>query len=493
MTRDDVPSIQRDVWNRRRFLQTAGLGAAALITSGCASLFGARHLLSSGRKPNILFIMADDHASHAMGCYGSKINKTPNMDRIAREGALFQNCFCTNSICAPSRAVILTGRYSHINGVTDNSQEFDGSQETFPKLLRAAGYQTALIGKWHLQSDPTGFDHWCILPGQGAYNDPVLIEMGTRKKHPGYATDIITDLSIAWLKQRDPQKPFLLMCQHKAPHRNWVPDAAHAGLFKDTDVPEPPTFNDDYRTRSDAARLQEMTIERHLTQNDVKEPIPPNLKGQGLKKWKYQRFIKDYLRCIASVDDNIGRLLDYLDQSGLTENTLVIYTSDQGFFLGDHGWFDKRFMYEESFRMPLVMRLPGMIKAGSVNQDLVMNLDFAPTFLECAGVPVSAGMQGRSMVPLLRGKTPRDWRRSVYYHYYEYPAEHAARRHYGVRTKRYKLIHFYYDIDAWELYDLQKDPRELNNLCGDPACARIVEELKAELNRLKRQYRDPVL
>jgi arylsulfatase A-like enzyme len=492
MTRDDDSSIPRDVWNRRRFLQTAGLGAAALITSGCASLFGAKRLLPSGRKPNILFIMGDDHASHAMSCYGSKINKTPNMDRIAREGALFQNCFCTNSICAPSRAVILTGRYSHINGVTDNGQKFDGSQETFPKLLRAAGYQTALIGKWHLQSDPTGFDHWCILPGQGAYNDPVLIEMGTRKKHPGYATDIITDLSIAWLKQRDPQKPFLLMCQHKAPHRNWVPDAAHAGLFKDTDVPEPPTFNDDYRTRSDAARLQEMTIERHLTQNDVKEPIPPGLEGQGLKNWKYQRFIKDYLRCIASVDDNIGRLLDYLDQSGLTKNTLVIYTSDQGFFLGDHGWFDKRFMYEESFRMPLVMRLPAMIKAGSVNQDLVMNLDFAPTFLECAGVPVSTGMQGRSMLPLLRGKTPRDWRRSVYYHYYEYPAEHAARRHYGVRTKRHKLIHFYYDIDAWELYDLQNDPHELNNLYADPACAGIVKELKAELNRLKQQYRDPV-
>lgn len=443
-------------------------------------------------KPNILLIMSDDHAAHALSCYRSRVNTTPNLDRIAKEGMLFKNCFCTNAICAPSRATILTGKYSHLNGKIDNSQQpFDGSQQTFPKLLRSAGYQTALIGKWHLQSDPTGFDYWNILPGQGEYHDPLMIEMGKEKKYEGYVTDIITDLCLDWLKSRGRERPFLLLCHHKAPHRNWLPDARHEKMYKGVDIPLPETFDDDYKSRSDAARQQEMTVERHLqVPYDTKETPPEALQGLELKKWKYRRYMEDYLACVASVDDNVGRLLNYLDQSGLAQNTLVLYTSDQGFFLGDHGWYDKRFMYEESLRMPLLARFPKFIKPGSVSDDIVLNLDFAPTFLDLAGVKTPADIQGRSFLPILKGRAPRNWRKSMYYHYYEYPAVHMVKRHYGIRTQRYKLIRFYYDIEAWELYDLEKDPHELNNVYGDPAYARIVEELKAELNRLQREFGD---
>jgi len=394
--------------NRRAFLNAAGLGAASLVLRGCGGTLkppGAR----SKRSPNIIFIMADDHAAHALGCYGSKINSTPNLDRIAQEGMRFENCFCTNSICAPSRAVILTGKYSHINGVIDNGDKFDGTQQTFPKLLQKAGYETALIGKWHLKSGPTGFGYWNILPGQGKYHNPTFIEMGRRKEYTGYVTDIITDFSLDWLKQRNSDEPFLLMIHHKAPHRNWQPDAKHAEMYEGVDIAVPETFDDDYQTRSAAAREQEMTIARHLrVPGDTKVEPPEGLTGEALTHWKYQRYIKDYLRCVASIDNNVGRLLDYLDESGLEENTIVIYTSDQGFFLGEHGWFDKRFMYEESLRMPLLVRYPQEVKPGSVNGRMVLNLDFGPTLLDYGGVTVPSDMQGQSFRALLRGKTPKD-------------------------------------------------------------------------------------
>ena len=470
---------------RRDFLKCVGLGAASLAMP--RGVFGEA---TSKGNPNILFIMTDDHASHALSCYGSRINKTPNLDRIAKEGVRFDNCFCTNSICAPCRAVILTGKYSHLNGVVDNAVTFDGSQLTFPKLLQKAGYETAIVGKWHLKSDPTGFDYWNILPGQGAYHNPMMIEMGQRKKHPGYVTDIITDHCLDWLKKRDGSKPFCLMYHHKAPHRNWQPAERHAKLYEDIEIPYPETFDDDYRTRSAAAAQTEMTIERHLTPSDLKMDPPEGLTGEALKKWKYQRYIKDYLRCVAAVDENVGRVLDYLDKAGLKENTVVVYTSDQGFYLGDHGWYDKRFMYEESLRMPLLVRYPKEIKAGSVNKDIALNLDFAPTFLDFAGLDKPGEMQGDSIRSLLRGRTPSDWRTSMYYHYYEYPAVHMVKRHYGVRTQRYKLIRFYHDIDAWELFDLQKNPHELNNVYDKPEYADVVSQLKAELRRLRHQYGD---
>ena len=478
--------------NRRQFLKSVGGTAAALAIPGCWDAGRLKTAQAGRERPNIIFIMADDHAAHALSCYGSRINKTPNLDRLAAQGMRFENCFCTNGICAPSRAVILTGKYSHINGKVDNrGQHFDGSQQTFPKLLQQAGYETALIGKWHLGSVPTGFDYWNILPGQGEYHDPEMIEMGETKKYTGYVTDIITDHGIKLLQERPQDKPFCLMYHHKAPHRNWQPDAKHAGMYKNVEIPLPETFDDDYSTRSDAARQQEMMIEHHLqVPYDTKLKPPEGLTGDALKKWKYQRYMEDYLACIASVDDNVGRFLDYLDQSGLAQNTVVVYTSDQGFFLGDHGWFDKRFMYEESLRMPLLVRYLREIKAGMVNGDMVLNLDFAPTFLDFAQVMAPDDMQGVSFRKLLRGRTPKNWRQAMYYHYYEYPAEHKVKRHYGVRTERYKLIHFYYDIDAWELYDLQQDPHELNNVYSDPAYADIVKQLETELRRLQKRYGD---
>ena len=444
----------------------------------------------AAQPPNILYIMSDDHDAQAIGCYGSKINKTPNLDRIAREGMRFTNCFCTNSICGPSRAVVLTGKYSHVNGFYDNSHSrFDGAQPNVAKLLRAGGYQTAVVGKWHLVSEPTGFDYWQILPGQGVYYDPPMIEMGQRVKHEGYVTDIITDITLAQLKQRDPHKPFFIMYHHKAPHRNWQPGPKYKTLYDDVEIPEPETFNDDYATRGTAAHDQRMSIEHDLTKTDVKQEPPAGLEGQALKKWKYQRYIKDYLRCIASVDENVGRVLDYLDQSGLAENTIVIYTSDQGFYLGDHGWFDKRFMYEESLRMPLLIRWPKRIKPGTVCDKMVLNLDFAPTFLDCAGHKAPADMQGRSFKPLLEGQAADDWRAAIYYRYYEFPQPHHVYPHYGVRTERYKLIYFH-TLDEWELYDLKTDPHELKNLYSDPAQTETIKQLKAQLAELKRQYKD---
>lgn len=470
------------------------------------------------KRPNILFIFTDDHASHSMSCYGSKINQTPNLDRIAREGMLFNNCFCTNSICGPSRAVILTGKHSHLNGFKQNGNKFDGSQQTFPKILRKNGYQTAIVGKWHLATQPTGFDYSEILIGQGPYYNPPMVKNGKRVKHVGYTTDIITDLALDYLKNsRDADKPFMLMYQHKAPHRNWQPGPNYLHMYDDVTIAEPDNLFDNYEGRGSAAKQQDMTIATTMTPFDLKLTPPKNLTAEQLKvwnaayepknaafrkanltgkdlvRWKYQRYMKDYLRCIASVDDNVGRMLDYLEKSGLAKNTVVIYSSDQGFYLGDHGWFDKRFMYEESYRMPFVARWPGVIKPGSVNNELVSNLDFAETFLDIAGAKIPDDMQGVSMVPLFKGNEIA-WRESLYYHYYEFyndrRSAHMVRRHNGVRTKRYKLIDFY-NLGEWELYDLEKDPREMKSVYRDPEYAQVVSDLKAELKRLQKQYQVP--
>ena len=499
---------------RREFVKSVGLAAAAVAAAGQRkTLLGQ----AASKKPNILFIMADDHASQAMSCYGSRINRTPGLDRVAKEGIRFESCFCTNGLCAPSRAVILTGRHSHLNGIRDNAHPFDGSQLTFPKLLQKAGYQTALIGKWHLQSEPTGFDYWNILPGQGEYYNPDFIVMREKKRFPGYVTDIITDFALDFLEEkRQKDRPFLLMMLHKAPHRTWQPSPRHLKMYDEAIFPEPETLFDDYATRSRAAREQEMTLARHMEINsDLKMGPPParlteeqkaawdeayapkreafkreNPQGDALVRWKYRRYMQDYLACVAGVDESVATMLDFLDKAGLSGKTLVVYTSDQGFYLGEHGWFDKRFMYEESLRMPLLMRLPGLIEPGSVNGDLVSNLDFGPTFLELAGLKEPPEMQGVPFVEILRTGQAKTRREAVYYHYYEYPAVHMVKRHYGLRTKRYKLIHFYYDIDAWELYDLERDPRELKNVYDDPAYAAVREELKTELKRLQALYGD---
>jgi len=509
---------------RREFIKTMGLGAAALAARGTA--FAANE---SGARPNIVFIFTDDHARQAISAYGGRLAKvapTPKIDRIAKEGILFTRCCVTNSICAPSRAVILTGKHSHLNGVIDNRAVFDGSQQTFPKLLQKEGYQTAIVGKWHLKSEPTGFDYWDVLQGQGHYYNPDFRTPGGKINVIGYATDVITDKALDWLQnKRDKNKPFMMMLQHKAPHREWSPGPKHLTLFDDVTIPEPETLFDDYEGRGTAAKKQDMSIAKTmLLATDLKvTPDKPdkrfesrfgrmtaeqrrswdaaympkneafkkaNLEGKELVRWKYQRYMKDYLRCIASVDDNIGRVLDYLDESGLAENTVVIYSSDQGFYLGEHGWFDKRFMYEESFGTPLVARWPGAITPGRVNDDLVSNLDFAQTFLDIAGVEQPADMQGESLKPILLGKTPDNWRKSLYYHYYEYPAVHSVRRHEGVAGKRYKLLHFY-DLDEWELYDLKKDPHEMKSEYDNPEYAGIVAELKAELKRLRAYYKVP--
>jgi arylsulfatase A-like enzyme len=443
---------------------------------------------AADQRPNILYIMSDDHAAHALSAYGSRITKTPQIDRLARGGMKLTHCFVTNSICTPSRAAILTGKYAHINGVPVFNR-FDGSQPTLAKYLQVAGYHTGMIGKWHLGSDPTGFDVWNILPGQGLYHNPVFLTKAGRTKHTGYCTDLITDFSLEFLKNRPKDRPFFLLCHHKAPHRPWQPDEKHAKQWENVIVPEPETFHDDYATRSDAAREATMRIDQHLTPTDVKQKPPEGLSPAELKKWYYQRYMRDYLACVASVDDNVGRLLDYLDKEGLTPNTIVVYTSDQGFFLGDHNWYDKRFMYEESLRMPFLIRWPARVKAGTASDAMVLNVDFAPTLLAAAGLPVPADMQGRSFLPILEGRTPADWRTSIYYRYYHYPQHHRVQPHYGIRTARYKLIYFN-KLNQWELFDLEKDPRELKNVYADPSYAETVRMLKTEMGRLKKELKD---
>jgi arylsulfatase A-like enzyme len=439
-------------------------------------------------RPNIVFIMTDDHAAHAIGAYGSTINQTPHLDRLAREGALFTSVFATNSICTPSRATILTGQYSHVNGVTMFNR-FDSARMTVARLLQQGGYYTGMIGKWHLGSDPAGFDRWEIFPGQGDYVDPVLYTATSEKKYTGrYATDVVTDLALDFIATRPADKPFFLMLHHKAPHRPWTPNAEHGAHFSTKTIPEPATMWDDYQGRTDALRENKQRL-ADLTPADVKQEPPAGLTGDALIKWKYQRYMQDYLATVQSVDDNVGRVLDALDKAGLGRNTIVVYTSDQGFFLGDHGLFDKRFMYEESIRMPFLVRWPAAITAGARIDAMGLNVDFAPTFLDAAGLPPSPDMQGRSLVPVLRGQTPRDWRSSMYYRYYHDPGHHNTRAHYGVRTKTHKLIYFW-KKDQWELYDLVKDPKEMHNLYGQPAQATLTARLKTELARLKKEAKD---
>ena len=482
--------------------------------------------LAAADRPNIILIFSDDHAYQAISAYGHGLNHTPNIDRLAREGMIFHDALVTNSICAPSRAVILTGKYSHLNSVRDNRETFDGSQRTFPKILRENGYQTAFFGKWHLKSDPTGFDKWEVLPGQGAYYNPDFRQPGGKTvRREGYTTDLITDMALEWLDGRDQDKPFMLMVQHKAPHRNWMPAPRHLSLFDGVTIPEPPTLFDSYEGRTGPARHQEMEISRHMRMggdlkvgpdetlsrmlerltaeqrnmwNAAYEPKneafkAANLSGRELVRWKYQRYIKDYLRCIQAVDENVGRVLRRLDADGLAENTVVIYSSDQGFYLGEHGWYDKRWMYEESLRTPLLARWPGTIAPGSENTDMVSNLDLAETFLDIAGAPIPDDMQGASLVPVFKGETPEDWRTTFYYHYFEGPpmrAAHNVARHRGVRTARYKLIHFYID-DEWELFDMEKDPYELNSVYGRPEYADTQAYLEAELERLMVELKVP--
>ncbi|MEM7782547.1 MAG: sulfatase [Planctomycetota bacterium] len=471
-------------------------------------------------KPNILFIFTDDHAYQSIGCYGSIINQTPNIDRIAKDGVRFDRCYVTNSICGPMRAVIQTVKYSHLNGFCCNVNNFDGTQPTFPKMLQTAGYQTAVVGKWHLGTHmaPQGYDYSEVLMGQGPYYNPPMLKNGKKTKHIGYTTDIITDLALDWLKQkRDPNKPFMLMYQHKAPHRNWQPGPKHLNKYDDVTIPEPETLFDNYENRGTPAKTQDMSISKTMTPYDLKLEPPrnltaeqlevwnaayepknkafkeANLTGKDLVRWKYQRYIKDYIRCIDSVDENIGRVLDYLDESKLTENTIVIYCSDQGFYLGEHGWFDKRWMYEESLRTPFIVRWPGVIQPGTVNsQDIVSPLDFAETFCEIADLEVPSDMQGRSLLPILKGNTPDDWRKVFYYHYYEFPGPHSVRRHYGVTDGQHKLIRFYEpEVDEWEMYDLASDPNELNSIYGDPAKSDVQNRLLAEMGRLRAELKVP--
>ena len=492
----------------KKFLLLAGLAASAAAIQAAAS-----------RQPNIVFIFSDDHAYQAISAYGDtrKLLDTPNLDRIAQAGMRFDRCLVSNSICGPSRATVLTGKYNHLNGYVNNSNSrFDSAQLTFPKLLQKAGYQTAIIGKWHLGSDPTGFDFWQILPGQGIYYNPSMIRMGVEAKFPGYVTDITTDVSLAWLQQRDKSKPFLLMCQHKAPHREWAPALRHLGADKDRVYAEPATLFDDYANRGIAVRDQDMTLEKTFTARDAKLDAPPgmtpeqkrvwdayyeprnakfraaNLTGRDLVRWRYQRYMHDYTATLRAVDESVGRVLDYLEKEGLADNTIVVYSSDQGFYLGEHGWFDKRWIFEESARTPLLVRWPGVTKPGSVSQDIVSNLDYAETFLEAAGVPVPAEMQGRSLRPILAGQRPADWRTSFYYQYFEWPTPHHVRPHYGVITDRYKLVHFFGTADDyWELYDREKDPYELRDVLGDPAYAKTKGELEKELTRLRQELKVP--
>ena len=511
----------------KQILLAAPLAGMALLPACQAGKQEAK------QKPyNIVYIMTDDHTAQMMSCYDKRYAHTPNLDRIAQDGVMFSNSFVANSLSGPSRACMITGKHSHKNGFYDNTHsQFDGSQQTFPKLLQQAGYETAIVGKWHLESLPTGFDFWEIVPGQGDYYNPNFITMqnDTIQRH-GYLTNLITDLSIDWLEnERDKEKPFCLLIHHKAQHRNWMDDTCNLALYEDKTFPLPETFFDTYEGRP-AAAAQEMSISKDMDviydlkmdRKDKNSRLKPNLlnmvgrmdkeqkaawdkfydpiiedfykqdlKGKELDNWKFQRYMRDYLKTLKSLDDNVGRVLDYLDKAGLSENTLVVYTSDQGFYMGEHGWFDKRFMYEESFHTPLLMRLPGGMK-GVVNDQMVQNIDYAPTFLELAGAEIPEDIQGISLLPLLKGETPKEWRKALYYHFYEFPAEHMVKRHYGVRNDRYKLIHFYNDIDVWELYDLQEDPHEMNNLYGKAGYEEVTRQMMDQLHQLQEQYDDPI-
>ncbi len=483
----------------------------AVVLLGCVSL---SHAIAD--RPNIVFIFSDDHAQHAISAYGSKVNQTPNIDRLAKEGARFTNSFVTNSICTPSRATLLTGQYSHLNGVPVFNS-FEGTRDHVAKHLQAGGYHTGMIGKWHLGTDPTGFDRWIVLPGQGSYWNPSFLVHGRKLTIEGHCTDITTDLGIEFIKTRPAEKPFFLMLHQKAPHRAWEPDKRNQARFKDKSIPEPETLWDDYATRPTALPINQQTVARDLTRRDLKLEPPSDLKGPALNQWynakptevlvhgktlsgkelvqwKYQRYMQDYLACVQGVDDSVGKVLDYLDQNDLAKNTIVMYSADNGWYLGDLGLYDKRFMYEPGLKVPLLARGPG-IKPSITPSQFVANIDLAPTFLDLAGLPIPDSMQGRSVSPLLRGEAPADWRRSVYYRYYHDPGHHNTVAHCGVRTETHKLIH-YWKQDVYEMFDLIKDPTEQNNLlfssdnANSPAVVAKFAELKAELMRLQKQYKD---
>ena len=506
----------------------AKIASYALIGAAALPIVSCREKVEEKRM-NILFIMCDDHSYQTISAYDNRYISTPNIDRIANDGVKFANSFVANSLSGPSRACMLTGKHSHTNGFTDNTRSFDGSQQTFPKLLQKGGYETAVIGKWHLVTEPTGFDHWDILIGQGDYYNPTFICNGDTLQRSGYATNITTDVALGWLDSgRDKAKPFCLLLHHKAPHRTWMPDTCDLELFSDKQFELPANFYDNYEGRV-AAASQEMSVvkdmdlvydlkladkENEIHSNENLEKMgrhiynnmdpaqkaawdahydaviadfkQQGLTGKALDEWKFRQYMRDYLRVITSIDRNVGRVLDYLKESGLDENTLVVYTSDQGFYMGEHGWFDKRFMYEESFRTPLLMRMPGGAK-GEVSE-LVQNIDYAATFLDVAGVEIPEDIQGVSLLPLLKGEQSIDGRDALYYHYFEYPAEHMVKKHYGVRTDRYKLIHFYDDVDVWELYDLENDPSEMNNIYGAEGTEEITAQLKNRLTELQREY-----
>ena len=495
-------------------------------------------VIAEKKRPNIVFFFTDDHAPHAIGAYNGwlkSVNPTPEIDKLADDGMLFENSFCTNSICGPSRAVIMSGKHSHKNGFMNNGNSFDWNQQIFPKILRAAGYHTALYGKSHLKGKPQGFDSWAVLPGQGDYYNPAMLTPKGRKIINGYCTDIVTDMAIDFIKESKALgKPFMLMCQHKAPHRTWMPALRHLHLYDDIKIPEPKTLFDQYEGRI-PAQHQEMEIDRHMYLDhdlftgltpdldfpkqrrpsedrsayvNMKRMTPEQLKtwraaygpkdkafreakltGRDLVRWKFQRYAKNYLRAIKGVDENLARLRKALEDQDLADNTVFVYSSDQGFYIGDHGWYDKRWMYEESLKMPLIISWPGVIKPGSRNTDLVQNLDYAQTFLEMAGAETPSDMQGTSLVPLLKGNKPNDWRKSIYYHYYEYPSSHRPPRHNGIRTERYKLINFY-EFGEWEFYDLKTDPDELKNLYGNPEKKELINDVRKQLLRLQKGYGD---
>ncbi|VGO16345.1 Arylsulfatase [Pontiella desulfatans] len=473
--------------------------------------------VQASSRPNIVWIFSDDHSYQTIGAYGGRLqslNPSPNIDRVAREGMRFDRCYVGNSICGPSRATLLTGKHSHMNGKYDNRGKFDHDQQQFQKILQQHGYQTVMVGKIHLNGNMQGFDYWEVLPGQGKYNNPDFITEEGKTSYEGHVTDITADKALEWLKtRRDPDKPFMLMMHQKAPHRNWTPAERHMVKYADIEIPEPDNLFDDYATRGAAAHGQDMSIETTMRmEKDLKvggrfakpgsqfyarnEWYATNKpEGRDLVRWKYQLYMKDFMRCTWGVDETVGRLLEYLEETGLDKNTVVMYSSDQGFYMGEHGWFDKRFMYEESFRTPLVVRWPGVVKPGSVNTDLVQNIDFAETFLDLAGIDAPEDMQGESIVPLLKGDAPEDWRTSLYYHYYEYPGAHSVRRHEGVAGKRFKLIRFYGkdvpDGEEWEFYDLEQDPAEMNNVYASSEYAAQIKKLKAELKHLKEHYAVP--
>lgn len=510
-----------------------------LVTLIMSSSFTAINTVKAADRPNILFLFSDDHAINAISAYDgplAKIAPTPNIDRIAREGSVFLNSFCANSICGPSRATILTGKHSHRNGFMRNGNNFDSSQWTVAKELQRGGYTTAVVGKWHLKSNPVGFDHWEVFPGQGSYYNPVFIQMdGSRKKFDGYATDLTTDKAISWLEQRDTSKPFFLMCQHKAPHRTFSPALRHLGSFDDVNIPEPETLFDDYGNRSSTLKTNEMEIDRHFDwaydakvrkdeRGDVQLPKPDRygtpeynrmtpaqkqqwdayfgpknqqfladfkegkLSDRDVVRWKYARYLRNYLSTVKAVDESVGRMLDYLDENNLRDNTIVIYSSDQGFFLGEHGWYDKRWMFEESFRMPFLARWPGVIRPGSQPSQLIQNIDYAPTFLEIANLSTPGEVQGRSLVPLMKGNT-ENWRKSLYYAYYEL-GEHAVPQHFGVRTEQFKLIYFP-QTEEWNLFDLKQDPLEMRSVHSAPDYQTKKAELEAEFQRLRRRFEAP--